>query len=53
MQGKVRVVQDKIRRASKRQKDLADILRLIERKKSLLSLVPDSLKEKLLLKTPS
>ena len=49
MQGKIWAGQDKTRRASKRQKDLADILRLIERKKSLLLLVPDSLREKLLL----
>ena len=38
---------DEERRASKRQKDLADILRLIESKKRLADLVPPVLKKKL------
>ncbi len=47
LQGKVWSVMDKTRRPSKRQKDLADILRLMENKKSLLRLVPPALREKL------
>jgi hypothetical protein len=47
LQGKIWAAQDKTRRLSKRQKDLADILRLIESKKSLISLVPGSLRRKL------
>jgi len=47
LQGKIWAAQDKARRRSKRQKDLADILRLIEKKRGLISLVPFSLKEKL------
>ncbi len=47
LQGKIWAAQDQTRRASKRQKDLSDILRLIEAKKSLISLVPYSLKKKL------
>ena len=48
LQGKIWAAQDKTRRPSKRQKDLADILRLIEAKKSLAGLIPLSLKRKLL-----
>ncbi|MDP2939305.1 MAG: hypothetical protein Q8O13_04390 [Candidatus Omnitrophota bacterium] len=47
LQGKIWAAQDKTRRASKRQKDLADILRLVEAKKALVSLLPYSLKRKL------
>lgn len=47
LQGKIWAAQDKTRRASKRQKDLADILRLTEAKGGLISLVPSSLKKKL------
>lgn len=46
-QGKLWAAQDPSRRASKRQKDLADILRLIEAKPSLASLVPESLQKQL------
>lgn len=48
LQGKIWAAQDEQRRPSKRQKDLADILRLMEAKKGLAKLVPESLKEKLL-----
>lgn len=47
LKGKIWVAQDKTRRPSKRQKDLADILRLVEAKKSLATLIPKSLKKKL------
>jgi hypothetical protein len=47
LQGKVWAALDGTRRASKRQKDLADILRLIETKESLADLVPPALKKKL------
>ena len=47
LKGKIWAAQDKTRRASKRQKDLSDILRLIETKKSLASLLPYSLRRKL------
>jgi hypothetical protein len=47
LQGKIWAAQDETRRMSKRQKDLADIMRLIESKKSLLSHVPAALKSKL------
>lgn len=49
LQGKIWAAEDKTRRLSKRQKDLADILRLVETKKSLISLVPYSLKKRLAL----
>ena len=48
LRGKIWAAEDKARRPSKRQKDLADILRLIEAKKSLASLLPKSLKKTLL-----
>ena len=38
---------DESRRASKRQKDLADILRLVESKEGLADLIPPALKKKL------
>jgi len=44
LQGKIWAALDKTRRASKRQKDLADILRLVEKKKALLRLIPAELK---------
>lgn len=47
LQGKIWAWQDETRRPSKRQKDLADIMRLVETKRSLTSLVPISLKRKL------
>lgn len=47
LRGKIWAVEDKTRRASRRQKDLSDILRLIEVKKSLIKLIPTSLKSKL------
>lgn len=46
-QGKVWAASDETRRPSKRQKDLADILRLIEVKPSLKNLLPDKLKKRL------
>ena len=49
LQGKIWAVQDKTRRPSKRQKDLADIMRLIEVKKGLILLVSDELKQRLAL----
>lgn len=47
LQGKVWAAMDETRRASKRQKDLADILRLIESKAGLADLVPPAIKKKL------
>jgi len=47
LQGKIWAALDETRRPSKRQKDLADILRLVETKKSLVSLLPYSLRRKL------
>lgn len=47
LQGKIWSSMDKTRRPSKRQKDLADIMRLVENKKSLLRLLPSSLRKKL------
>ena len=47
LQGKIWAAQDKTRRASKRQKDLADILRLVEARKSLATLIPSSLRRRL------
>ena len=46
-QGKVWAAMDETRRASKRQKDLADILRLIEAKPQLKESLPQSLKTRL------
>lgn len=48
LQGKVWAAMDETRRASKRQKDLADILRLIEVKDELKNLLPTKLKEQLI-----
>ena len=47
LQGKIWAALDKSRRPSKRQKDLADILRLVEKKKSLTALIPAELKSRL------
>ena len=47
LRGKIWAVEDKTRRASKRQKDLSDILRLVERKRKLAARLPRSLKKKL------
>jgi hypothetical protein len=46
-QGKVWAALDETRRPSKRQKDLADILRLIEVKDELKNLLPAKLREQL------
>ena len=46
--GKVWAASDETRRPSKRQKDLADILRLMEVKKELSRLVPKKLKKQLM-----
>jgi hypothetical protein len=46
-QGKVWAATDETRRASKRQKDLADILRLIEAKPQLKEALPEELKTRL------
>ena len=48
LQGKIWAAMDETRRASKRQKDLADIMRLLETKKNLAKLLPDPLKRQLL-----
>jgi len=47
LQGKIWAAMDESRRASKRQKDLSDIMRLVETREDLISLVPDTLKKKL------
>ncbi|NTV81770.1 MAG: hypothetical protein HGA24_10160, partial [Candidatus Aminicenantes bacterium] len=47
LQGKIWAAQDETRRPSKRQKDLSDILRLLEVRKSLSSMLPSSLRKKL------
>ena len=47
LQGKIWAALSEERRPSKRQKDLADILRLIEKNQKLSKLLPDSLKKKL------
>lgn len=47
LQGKIWAAMDEARRGSKRQKDFSDILRLVETKKELLSLIPEELKKKL------
>lgn len=48
LQGKIWAALDETRRGSKRQKDLSDILRLVETNEKLVSLIPASLKKKLL-----
>jgi len=47
LQGKVWAFSDPTRRASKRQKDLADIMRLVETYPHLMIVLPDSLQERL------
>ena len=47
LKGKIWAAMDETRRASKRQKDLADIIRLVEVDRKLLSFVPIGLKDKL------
>lgn len=47
LQGKIWAAMDESRRPSKRQKDLADILRLIEEKKMLADFLPQQLKQRL------
>ena len=47
LQGKIWAAMDETRRPSKRQKDLADILRLVESKKELKDLLPRKLKVQL------
>lgn len=47
LQGKIWAALDVERRASKRQKDLADIMRLIETKRELLPLLPEAVKREL------
>lgn len=47
LKGKIWVYGDKTRRPSKRQKDLADIMRLLEAEPSLISLLPESLQRKI------
>ncbi|MBI4689438.1 MAG: nucleotidyl transferase AbiEii/AbiGii toxin family protein [Nitrospirae bacterium] len=47
LQGKIWAAMDETRRPSKRQKDLSDILRLIEVKGDLSSLIPEPLNDKL------
>jgi hypothetical protein len=47
LQGKVWAYMDKTRRKSKRQKDLADIFRIIERYPQLEETLPQSLREEL------
>jgi hypothetical protein len=47
LQGKVWAYIDKARRRSKRQKDLADIFRIIEKYPQLKSSLPQTLKEEL------
>ncbi len=46
LQGKLWAYQDEERRKSKRQKDLADIMRLVETHKHLFDLLPPTVKEK-------
>ena len=48
LQGKIWAAQDEKRRPSKRQKDLADIARLIERYPDLRARVPDDILERLI-----
>jgi len=47
LQGKIWAYGDEQRRMSKRQKDLADILRLIESYPDLMSRLPKNLREKI------
>ena len=47
LQGKIWAYLDEQRRKSKRQKDLADIIRLIEGDPSLIDRIPDSIRERI------
>ncbi len=47
LSGKVWAYQDEERRKSKRQKDLADIMRLVETHPELLKLLPENLQKKI------
>ena len=47
LQGKIWAYSDEQRRKSKRQKDLADIVRLIEVYPSLSDLIPESIKKRI------
>ena len=47
LKGKIWAAMDESRRPSKQQKDLSDIMRLVEAKKELISLIPDALRKKL------
>jgi hypothetical protein len=47
LQGKIWAASDRTRRPSKRQKDLSDILRILEVRKGLASMLPARLKRKL------
>ena len=47
LRGKIWAALDETRRPSKRQKDLADILRILEKRKSLMALIPAELKSRL------
>jgi hypothetical protein len=48
LRGKVWACTDETQRKSKRQKDLADILRILEAFPELVAILPQSLQEKLL-----
>ena len=47
LQGKIWAAIDETRRGSKRQKDLSDIMRLVETRKELMTFIPEELKKKL------
>jgi hypothetical protein len=47
LRGKVWAVQDSQRRASKRQKDLADIARILEKYPALIEMVPEEITKRL------
>jgi hypothetical protein len=47
LQGKIWAYLDEKRRKSKRQKDLADIVRLIEESPSLAEVLPESVKKRI------
>ena len=47
LRGKIWAAMDETRRPSKRQKDLADIMRLIEKDPTLVSLLPEDLRKRL------
>ena len=49
LQGKIWAAVDETRRASKRQKDMADIMRLVEYRGDMISFVPESLKRLMML----